>query len=110
MIYLATPYSHPDPAVREMRFREACRHAAFLMRAGQVVFSPIAHTHPIATQNGLPGGWDYWRRVDSEFLLRCDGLTVVQMDGWKESKGVAAEISLAKTYGVPVAFMRPLHL
>ncbi len=34
MIYLASPYSHPDVAVREARFHAACRAAAEFMRDG----------------------------------------------------------------------------
>jgi hypothetical protein len=34
MIYLATPYSQPGRAVREERFRLACRAAAELLRDG----------------------------------------------------------------------------
>ncbi|MCP4786572.1 MAG: DUF1937 family protein [Fuerstiella sp.] len=48
MIYLASPYSHSDANIREKRFRDVCRTAARLMRNGDVVFSPIAHGHPIA--------------------------------------------------------------
>ena len=59
MIYLASPYSHPDAVVREQRFRDVCLAAARLIRAGQIVFSPIAHSHPIASGGfGLPTGWD----------------------------------------------------
>ena len=45
MIYLASPYSHPDPSVREQRFQNACRIAAELMRSGRIVYSPVAHSH-----------------------------------------------------------------
>jgi len=34
MIYLASPYSHPDPAVRAERYRAACRATAALLLAG----------------------------------------------------------------------------
>jgi Domain of unknown function (DUF1937). len=47
MIYLASPYSHPDPLVREARFDAACRAMADLVHAGQIVFSPIVHGHPL---------------------------------------------------------------
>lgn len=57
MIYLASPYTHSDVHVREWRFREACRAAAALLRAGITVFSPIAHSHPIAAF-GMPTSWD----------------------------------------------------
>ena len=87
MIYLASPYSHPDVTVREARFREACRTAARLMRAGRVVFSPIAHGHPIA-EYGLPTNWRFWERFDRQQLDRCEELVVLMLDGWRESEGV----------------------
>ena len=65
MIYLASPYSHPDPAVRERRFRAACSAAAFLLQAGHAVFSPIAHGHVLA-EHGLPTDWSFWQRFDRE--------------------------------------------
>ena len=34
MIYLASPYSDPDPAVREQRFEAACAVTAVMLRAG----------------------------------------------------------------------------
>jgi hypothetical protein len=40
MTYLATAYSHPDPAVMEQRFDLACRIAGSLMARGEIVFSP----------------------------------------------------------------------
>ena len=106
MIYLASPYSHPDPKVREARWREACRTAAFLMKGGQFVFSPIAHTHPIA-EFGLPGGWEFWERFDREMLSACDELQVLMLDGWRESKGVSAEIRIAQELGLAVSYREP---
>ena len=67
MIYLASPYSHPDTAVRELRFREACRAAAELIRRGHAVFSPIAHGHSISLA-GLPTGWAFWEPFDRLML------------------------------------------
>jgi len=63
MIYLATPYSDPDPEVREFRYREVNKAAAQLISEGHHVFSPISHTHPIAQAGDLPTGWDYWRHT-----------------------------------------------
>ncbi len=105
MIYLATAYSHPDPAVMESRFDTACRVAGKLMADGVVVFSPIAHTHPIAVRCELPRGWDFWIRYDREMLMAADKLVVVCMDGWRESKGIAGEIEIARELGIPVEYM-----
>jgi nucleoside 2-deoxyribosyltransferase len=106
MIYLASPYSHPDPAVREQRFRAACRAAVALLRAVQVVFSPITHSHPLA-QHGLPGNWQFWERYDRAFLERCDEVVVLMLDGWGESVGVQAEIRIAWELGKPVRYLAP---
>ncbi len=106
MIYLASPYSHPDPTVRERRFREACRAAAQFMRTGQAVFSPIAHGHCICTY-GLPTDWRFWEPFDRHQLARCDEVVVLTLDGWRESVGVQSEIRIAAEYGIPVRYVAP---
>ena len=106
MQYLASPYSHPDPAVREARFRAACRAAALLMRRGEAVFSPIAHSHCIATY-GLPIHWRFWEPIDRWHIERCDGLIVLTLDGWRDSVGVQAEIRIAVERGKPVRYVAP---
>ncbi len=106
MIYLASPYSHPDSAVREQRFRAVCQAAARLMRKGEVVFSPIAHGHPIAL-HGLPTDWRFWERHDREQLMRCDEVVVLMLDGWRESEGVQAEIRIAAEFRKPVRYLEP---
>lgn len=109
MIYLASPYTHSNVHVREWRFREACRAAAALLRAGVTVFSPIAHSHPIA-HFGMPTSWEFWSQVDREYLSRCDVLAVLTLPGWRESVGVQAEIRLARELGLPVVFVVPNEL
>jgi hypothetical protein len=104
MIYLATPYSHPDHAVMEARFVRACQLAGALMSRGEIVFCPIAHTHPIAVQCELPRGWDFWERYDREMLSRASRLIVAQMDGWDVSRGIAGEARIAAELGVPVRY------
>lgn len=106
MIYLASPYAHSDSHVREWRFREACRAAAALLRAGITVFSPIAHSHPIACF-GMPMSWEFWSQVDREYLARCDVVAVLTLTGWRESVGVQAEIRFARELNLPVVFVSP---
>jgi nucleoside 2-deoxyribosyltransferase len=106
MLYLASPYSHADAHVRQYRFEEACRAAAALLRAGVPVFSPIAHSHPIA-KFGVPTTWEFWQQTDLEYLRRCDALAVLRLPGWQASVGVQAEIELAKCMGKSVLFIDP---
>jgi hypothetical protein len=109
MIYLASPYSHPDPAVREARFQAACRATAELMRAGRVVFSPIAYTHPL-TAFALPTDWAFWETCDRQFLQQCEEVVVLTLDGWQQSVGVQAEIRLAAKLAKSVSFLEPENL
>ena len=105
MIYIATPYSHPDLAVMESRFDAACRIAGALMAKGDVVFSPIAHTHPIVIRCALPRGWEYWERYDREMLKCASKMIVVKMPGWDTSKGIAGELAIARDLGLAIEYM-----
>lgn len=105
LIYLASPYTHEEAAVREQRFDAVCEYAAKLMRAGLHVFSPIAHGHAIARYN-LPVEFDFWQGYCEKTLGRCDRVVVLQLDGWRESKGVTHEVKLAKRLRLPVEHVK----
>lgn len=108
LVYLATPYSHPDKSVKEQRYVEACKQAARLMEKGLLVFCPIAHSHPIETL-GMPDikSGDWWLRQDFAILQHCDELIVYRMDGWDKSYGVGKEIAYARDNMVPISFLDP---
>lgn len=105
LVYLATPYSHPDPEVRRRRFDVANQVAAKLMGRGLHIFSPISHTHPIAEAGDLPKGWEFWERYDRMIIRCCSGMFVLMQDGWKESVGVRAEMRYASEVGIPVKML-----
>ena len=77
------------------------------MATGELVFSPISHTHPIAEAGGLPLGWDFWERYDRAMLDACRRVVVLMLNGWRESVGIQAEIGLAWRMGLPVEYMEP---
>ena len=106
MIYLASPYTHVDTAVRESRFDAACLATATLMRAGFSVYSPIVHSHPLV-RYGLPIEWAFWQAHDCEHLRRCDEVVVLTLDGWNASRGVQAEIALAIQLDLPIRYLSP---
>jgi hypothetical protein len=102
LVYLAVPYSDPDPAVREWRFEKVNAAAAVLMRAGLHIFSPISHTHPIAKAGELPLGWDFWEGYDRAILQTCAALLVFMLPGWSNSSGVYGEAKIAGEINLPV--------
>lgn len=106
-IYLAGPYSHPDPTVRQRRFEQLNMYAARLMEAGIPVFSPISHSHPIADHMVDDRGHDFWMAMDLPLLRLASGLLVLTLEGWEESRGVASEIDEARFYSVPYAHASP---
>jgi hypothetical protein len=105
LIYLASPYSHPAPAVREQRFKDVCRVAAKLMRAGHLIFSPIAHTHSIALAGDLPTGWEFWQGYDRAHLDAASQLWVLELDGWEQSVGIAAETEYMRNRLKPILYV-----
>lgn len=94
LIYLASPYSHSDPAVMQQRFEQVCEATAGLLRAGYMVYSPIVHSHPL-TKYGLPTDWAYWEQLDTQMIEMCGALVILMLDGWDESTGVTNEIGKA---------------
>ena len=107
MIYLASPYAHADEIVMIERYRAACDKAGQMLKRGLVVYSPIAHNHPIAQRVDLPRTWEFWSKIDLEILSRCDALYVLCLTGWDVSVGVTAEIEFAKSKGLPITYIYP---
>ena len=106
-MYLASPYTHPDPKVREERYVLACKKAAELMLAGKVIFCPIAHSHPIAEH--MPVGkivdGAFWKRQDEPYVAICDEMIVYMLPGWDKSSGIAHEVRVAEQRGIPITYI-----
>lgn len=105
LIYLATPYNHPNFANRYLRFATVTKAAAELVAAGYHVYSPITHNHPVAESNVLPLAADYWTPFNRRILAICQRLIVLQQPGWRESLGVQAELTFAEENNIPVSYM-----
>lgn len=105
LVYLASPYSDPDPDVMRQRFEAVNLRAAIMMVEGHHVFSPISHTHPIAIAGSLPTGWAFWEAYDRAILSCCCRLVVLCQDGWRESEGVKTEIKIATELGLTVEYI-----
>ena len=105
ILYLASPYSHPEKEVEQRRFDLVTRAAGWLMQHGFVVFSPISHSHPVAQKTELPRAFWFWRAQDLPFMRVCDELYVLCLPDWDKSIGVAEEIAHAKALGIPITYM-----
>ena len=109
LTYLASPYSAPTARQRTMRYKKVCKKAAELMEKGELIFCPIAHSHPIETigmADRKSGDW--WLRQDFAILEKCSKLLVYKMKGWENSYGIKREIDFAELAGIPVEYIEDL--
>lgn len=105
--YLASPYSKYKQGIY-VAFEEVCAQTALLVSAGVKVYSPIAHTHPVAIHGNLdPLDHSIWLEADRAFMDTACGLIVCEMQGWRESYGVQHEIDYFKKQGKPIVRMVP---
>lgn len=107
LYYLASPYSHDDPDIREERYLVVQKAAIDLMMENVWAFSPITYNHPMLPIRQFPTSFDFWEEYDKAFIDHSTGLIVLMMDGWKESIGVTEEIRYAEELGIPVYYIEP---
>ncbi|EJW12749.1 hypothetical protein A33M_1719 [Rhodovulum sp. PH10] len=110
LVYLATPYTrYPDGMIAA--FEAAADLAGRLVRRGVCVYSPIAHSHPLAVHGGAPAtDHEMWMRQDAPMLAAADALYVAHLPGWDCSQGVAHEIAVCEAAGKPIYDLDPVTL
>ena len=104
IVYLACPYSDPDPEVRRLRFELANLTTVVLIREGRIVFSPISHSHPLS-RLGLPGDWKFWEPMARAYLKICRRVAVLTLPGWENSVGVQRELDIASQLAKPISYL-----
>lgn len=112
-IYLASPYNHELDHVRATRAGKVVEAAAKLITAGFNVFSPIAHSHWIGDYVRQYPNWGSvgpishsdWMKIDLDQLKNSRLLVVLQLRGWKKSKGVQEEMQYARDYDIPIVYL-----
>lgn len=99
LAYLAIPYS----GIEEYSFKLSCAIAARLMEDGELIFSPIGHSHPIHFyMKDFAHDHDFWMEYNKGMMEKCQKLYVVTIAKWEKSIGVAAEIEWFLDRKLPV--------
>jgi hypothetical protein len=109
LVYLAVPYTHADPLVREERFRIVSQCAGWLLSNADVwVYSPITHGHPI---NEYSKGradkfeWKHWAELAEHMIGLCNEFWILMLPGWEQSVGVTAEKNIAERLGLRIRYI-----
>jgi len=77
------------------RFVLAERATAQLFSKGIKVFSPVVYCHRLAIVYELPKDYSFWRSFNQTWIDWATEFMTLMLDGWKESKGRAAEMYYA---------------
>lgn len=105
--YLAIPYTDPDEEVMQSRADLSDIVCADLMKKGRIIFAPISSCHHIAKTYGLPRDWEFWKKMDEQFVRAAKKILVIALDGWEDSTGVTAERKIAEEAGIPMELIDP---
>ena len=98
LVYLASPYSHPNKAVEHKRYKQVTKAGAIIKRdiPDVTLFLPITQSyHMVKEIPSLGGEFDKWKDDDLFMVNKSDELWVLLIDGWDKSIGVKAEIEYA---------------
>lgn len=112
LIYLASPYTDPNPDIMTERLqtittitknliKHAGRTSKVKNRKEYTYFSPVVYSSMLS-EITPPTGWYNHMLL---FLDKSDLLMVVKMDGWQESKGVQLELAYALGKGIPITYL-----
>lgn len=110
LCYLATPYTKYHLGI-EAAFVHAAEISARLLQHGVRVYSPIAHTHPLAVYGKLdPTDHKIWLPFDEAMMDAADCLIVAHMRGWDASFGVKHEMEFFAKQNKPIVHISPTSL
>lgn len=103
--YLATPYSKYPHGLQEA-FLLAVRARGLLLLNGVPTFSPIIHSHPVATECGIdPFDHNIWLPAEAPILEHAIGLIMLRAESWEQSYGMNEERRVFTEAGKPVVWM-----
>jgi nucleoside 2-deoxyribosyltransferase len=97
-VYVASPYSNPDPIKIEANVHRSMLACEQLMVAGFVPFLTLAsHYYDV---NHYSHTWEEWMEFDIAWLSKCDAL--LRLEG--ASKGADREVDYAVKNNIPVFY------
>jgi hypothetical protein len=108
LTYLAQPYWHSNPLVRQQRVEIGAAAAAFLMQGGWRVFAPVQQGDTV--RHYLPSVFvhdhRFWMEQDLPMLEALGHLHLLPLPGWRESRGLAEELKLCRDSNIPVRVLQ----
>lgn len=107
LTFVSSPYSSPNRRLVGKRVHEVSKYCAEQIEKGNNLFSPIAYGSMLLDHYELESNWTFWQGFCETMLLKSDKMTVLMLDGWENSEGVAGEIKFAKEHNIPIEYIKP---
>lgn len=109
--YLCTPYTKFAGGT-DAAYLAAAKLVADLLKHGVLdVFSPITYSHTIAKFLGPDFiALEKWESIDRWAIENSRGILVGELEGWRESAGIAKETEYARSILIPVWYVDPKTL
>jgi len=107
LYYFASPYSHKNAFVTQIRYEIVNYIATQMLEEGYLLIEPIAMCHNKAKTYGLDGSYKTWMDRDRGFISKSDGIIVVCLTGWEKSEGIEDEVRFAKSLDKEVTYLDP---
>lgn len=110
LYYVATPFGHPEPVVREMRYQQALSIVTLLSQKGRFAYSPIVHYYQVCAKQGwdkmsTAERWAIMKKFDFAAIDRCDEALFFMLEGWETSVGMHDEQEYCKEINKPFRMM-----
>lgn len=105
LTYLAGPYWSEVERIREERFDAHLEAANWLFQRGVWCYAPVVYGHVVNEWLQLRPPNNDWTEFSMSFIPVCNSLTVLQMDGTEESRGVSLEIEKFQALELPTFMM-----
>jgi len=105
MIYVASPFTDPNPLVEEKRYHQALDYTNGLLNKGYVAFSPIVYGYQFHRKHGRSGDYETWLQLNNTMLFSAEEMHILKIPGWISSKGIAHEIQFAYRHDVPTKYV-----
>lgn len=102
MIYLASPYTDPNPMIQGLRVRIVSEWIGTQIEWYNY-FSPVLYG--VSLECHVGGTFYAWQHFNRNMIDRLDSFAVLQIEGWDRSEGVIGELDYAIKQGKSIEYI-----
>lgn len=104
IVYVAAPYSKiKDKDKLMVDIGDFCGRY-MINNPNEYAVTGLVHHYACINNPTLGTAYSFWADWCHEFLIKCDKMIVLMVDGWKESTGVQDEIIFCKSNYIPIVY------